>query len=448
MSFKRNVFSYLVNWKESEHRKPLVIRGARQVGKTTAIKKFGEDFDNFIYLNLEADADRSLFDNDLSVHDLTQKIFIEKGIINKGETLIFIDEIQNSPKAVGMMRFFYELMPELFVISAGSLLEIKMDTHKISFPVGRVEYCYMYPMTFTEFLEASGEKESLKIFESVPVPSWASDHLFKLFHRYSLIGGMPEIVSRYIENKDVSILKPVYDALLTSYKDDVSKYAKNSTEVAIIRYVIENASFEAGKRITFEKFANSNYRSREVGDALRKLERAMLVYLRYPTTSTNVPLMPDFKKKPKLQLVDTGLLNYSAGLQAQYFEHSDLHSFYSGILAEHIVTQELIAVDEISLKKPLFWVKEVRQSNAEVDIIVQHRHKTIPVEIKAGKTGTLRSLHSFIDTSKADTAIRLYSGKLEIIETVTPAGTPCKLLNLPYYLASKIPEYLEWMENT
>ncbi len=446
MLFKRNIIKELKLWAKSEYRKPLVLRGARQVGKTTAVKKFGESFDNFIHLNLEIDSDRLLFENDLDLSDLMQKIYLEKKRKREGRTLLFIDEIQNSPRAVELMRYFYELMPELFVISAGSLLEIMMDTHKISFPVGRVEYRYMYPLSFEEFLSAINEEEALEVFNTVPCPEWAIDKLLSLFHRYTLIGGMPEVVSRYIDLNDISSLKPVYHGLITAYIDDVSKYAKGSTEVTIIRHIIENASFEAGKRITFEKFGHSPYRSREVGDALRTLERAMLLYLRYPTTHTSPPLIPDLKKKPKLQFVDTGLLNYSAGLQAQYFEYSDLHSFYSGILAEHIVAQELMAADVTALKKPLFWVKEVRQSNAEIDILIQHKHFVVPVEVKAGKTGTLRSLHSFIDQSRAEIAVRLYSGKLEVIETATPNGTPYKLLNLPYFLASKIPQYLHWME--
>ncbi len=456
MSFNRSIFDFLNDWKISKYRKPLVLRGARQVGKTTAIKEFGKSFDNFIYLNLETEADKSTFENDLSVQDITQKMFIEQGRTMQGETLIFIDEIQNSPRAVQLMRYFYELMPELYIISAGSLLEIMMDNHKISFPVGRVEYCYMYPMSFREYLQAAGESESLKLFETVPLPRWASDHLFKLFHRYSLIGGMPEVVARYLEDEDVSALKPVYEALLTAYKDDVGKYAKNQTELNIIRFVIENAAFEAVKRITFEKFANSNYRSREIGNAIRKLERAMLMYLRYPTTHTEPPLMTDLKKKPKLQFFDTGLLNYAAGLQAEYFEHKNLHSFYSGLLAEHIVIQEVMATDRISLNKPAFWVRELRQSNAETDLLIPYKNRIIPVEVKAGKTGTLRSLHSYLDTSNLDTsnldtskkelAVRLYAGDLSINETATPQGTPYTLLNLPYFLAAKIPDYIEWLD--
>jgi hypothetical protein len=323
-----------------------------------------------------------------------------------------------------------------------------MDTHKVSFPVGRVEYRYMYPLTFEEFLQASGENEAVDIFNEIPVQDWAVERILELFHKYTMIGGMPEVVSRYVETGDVSSLRSVYSGLITSYKDDVSKYASSSKEVTVLRHVIENAGFEAGKRITFKKFGNSPYRSREIGDALRTLERAMLLYLRYPTTDKSMPLRPDLKKKPRLQLLDTGILNYLAGLQAQYFEYSDLHSFYSGILAEHIVSQEIMSSDTLELKKPLFWVRELRQSNAEIDIIIPYKTIAVPVEIKSGKTGTLRSLHSFIDQSGANFAVRLYSGKIEIEKAETPSGAKFTLLNLPYCFASKISGYIEWcMEN-
>lgn len=443
MVFNRRIINVLDDWVDSQHRKPLVLRGARQVGKTTAVKLLAKKFDSFIPLDLEFAADRALFENDLPFADMLQRIFLEKNQKRGARTLILIDEIQNSPRAVELMRYFYEMEPQIHVISAGSLLEIMMDTHKISFPVGRVEYRYLFPLSFEEFLEAVGETEALAVYRQTPYPAWAQERLFTLFQRYSLIGGMPEIVSRYAENKDIAALQSVYQGLITAYKDDVSKYAKNSGSVDVIRHVIESAAFEAGKRITFEKFGNSPYRSREVGDAMRTLERAMLLYLCYPTTAQSAPLMPDLKKKPRLQFVDTGLLNYAAGLQAQYFSNKDIHSFYHGILAEHIVAQEMMTADSLVLKKPLFWVREAKQSNAEVDALIQFREFAIPVEVKAGKTGTLRSLHTFIDSAPHDMAVRLYSGPLEVTTQKTPKGTAYRLLNMPYFLAAKVPEYIE-----
>ena len=440
--FNRTILKDLQAWKTSSQHKPLVLRGARQVGKTTVVKQFGQSFNTFVYLNLELPADSRLFDGQLSPESTLQRIFLEKKVQRSGHTLLFIDEIQHSPAAVAMLRYFYEQFPDLYVISAGSLLEIMMDTHKISFPVGRVEYRYLFPMSFDEFLASMGEEDALNLLGTIPVPEWALNRLFELFHLYALIGGMPEVLDHYRNTPDVSALVPVFQGLLTAYTDDVSKYARNATEVTVIRQVIESAAYEAGKRIAFEHFGNSAFKSREVGNALRNLERAMLLYLRYPTTAIQPPLIPDLKRRPRLQMVDTGLLNYAAGLQAQYFGVQDLNALYKGILTEHIVAQELMATNSAFLKKPDFWVRELKQSQAEVDFLIPWKTALVPVEVKSGKTGTMRSLHSFIDSSGYTTAVRLYAGKPLWQSAKTPAGTPYRLLNLPYFLASRIQDYL------
>ena len=212
----------------------------------------------------------------------------------------------------------------------------------------------------------------------------------------------------------------------------------------ILRYFIDAAPQEVGNRIKFHGFGNSNYRSREAGEALRTLERAMLIYLIYPTTAIQLPLMVNSKKSPKLQFVDTGLINYFVGLQPQFFKFTDLHAIYKGIIAEHIVRQEVIASDFTNNRYPPFWVRESAASNAEVDLLVQHEGFIIPVEVKAGKIGTLRSLHQFIERSDHPYAVRLYGGPLDIIEAQTPSGRTYTLLNLPYFLAGKLKEYVAW----
>jgi len=190
--FTRTISNELKAWAASPHRKPLVLRGARQVGKTTAIRSFGASFDTFVSLDLELSSDRALFENDLPLSDLCQRIFLEKKVHRGPRTLLFMDEVQQSPRAVEQMRYFHETMPELFVIGAGSLLEIVMDAHRISFPVGRVEYRYLFPLGFEEFLDATGEEAALAAYRQIPLPAWAHDRLLALFHRYALVGGMPE----------------------------------------------------------------------------------------------------------------------------------------------------------------------------------------------------------------------------------------------------------------
>ncbi len=442
----RKVIDKLKEWADEEDRKPLILKGARQVGKTTAVDIFSKDFDHYISLNLEKKQDAEIFARNLSIEELVQAIFFARNLSfskNK-KILLFIDEIQSSPPAVAVMRYFYESAPNLYVIAAGSLLEAVIGKLQVSFPVGRVRYLFMYPLTFEEFLTASEEEAAIKLYHQVPLPDYAFPKLLKLFHKYTLIGGMPEVVQKFIKKEDIVALTPVYQGLLTAYLEDVSKYARTPAMVEVIRHAIESAPFEAGKRIKFEGFGQSHYKSREMGEALRTLERAMLLYILYPATVTQPPITSDKKKSPRLQFLDTGLLNYFVGLQGHFFKFEDLHSFYQGTLAEHIAGQELMALDMDKPKKISFWVREQKQSNAEVDFVVQFREYVVPVEVKAGKSGSLRSLHQFMDRAPHPYAVRLYAGPLQKTESSTPGGKSYKLLNLPYFLAGKINDYLHW----
>ena len=448
MEFFRLAEQDLQRWKSSPYRKPLVLRGARQTGKTTLVKKFGRSFDCFIYLNLEAEQDRRLFENELSVRDLIQYICLEKGIRRQGETLLFLDEIQYSARAVMLMRYFYEELPELYVISAGSLLEVMMEKRKISFPVGRVEYLYLFPMSFEEFLSAMGETAALDCFRQTPIPVLAHEILSRLFRLYSFVVGMPEAVARYAETRDLSLLSSVYSNLLTAYRDDVSKYAATSHESDVIRHVIETAPLESGNRIAFEKFGNSGYRSLDVGNSMRKLERAMLLYLRYPVTQTELPIYPDKKLRPRLQVLDAGLISYSLGIQAVYFQNVQLTDVYRGALAEQMVWQELLAQERNERIVPAFWTREKKQSNAEVDFVYPWQGRLIPLEVKAGRDGTLKSLHQFLISSPENIAVRFYDQAFSVTETRTPMdhgnpGKPYRLISLPIYCAGKVGEYLD-----
>ncbi len=443
LGFNRKIDGELKKWKSSANRKPLVLRGARQVGKTTAVKRFAAEFETFIYLNMDVAGDRQLFENDLGVKELFQMICFEKNISPKGETLLFIDEIQNSANAVSQMRYFFEEMPELFVISAGSLLEIMMDMHKISFPVGRVEYRYMFPLSFEEFLDAMEENQALEYYRQTPPPAFAHKKLSGLFRLYSFVGGMPEALSRYKETRDFLEVAAVYENLFSAFKDDVTKYAKNTGETNIIRHVIETSPAETGNRITFEKFGNSGYKSKEVGNALRTLERAMILYLRYPVTEFSLPFMPDLKLKPRLQFLDSGLLNHALGITGFYFKEDSLGDVYSGKLAEQIVGQELLSRTSRKLEKPLFWVRKKKHSNAEIDFLVVKNTDVLPIEVKSGKTGTLRSLHSYIENSGASLAVRLYDGEYSVEQAVTPVQKmPYTLVNLPLYLAARVVDFV------
>jgi predicted AAA+ superfamily ATPase len=230
--FKRTVIHELERWVKKKNRKPLVIRGARQVGKTTVVNQFAKQFEQFIYLNLELPADRQPFEKFKDLETLVQAIFFlrNKEYSKREKTLLFIDEIQEVPGAFNSLRFFYEQMPELAIISAGSLLETIFN-QKLSFPVGRVEFIVVRPVSFMEFLEAMGELQALKEINHIPLKSFAHQKLLSLFHTYALIGGMPEIVKEYSETKDLTALGSLYDFLITSYLDDVEKYA-----IQLIKY--------------------------------------------------------------------------------------------------------------------------------------------------------------------------------------------------------------------
>ena len=444
--FPRDLSSKLEKWAVAGGRKPLVIRGARQVGKTVTVKMFGERFESFIYLNLDIPGESDIFQRKLPIQDTFQAILLKsKRSLVKGKTLLFLDEVQNCPEAVESLRYFYEELPHVHVIAAGSLLEIALHDKHISFPVGRVQQHFQYPLCFREFLAAMSAKEAVKAFDAIPVKPYAVDGLMDFFHRYALIGGMPEVVAGYVQENDVAALNGIYDSLLISYQDDVGKYARNPTMATVLRHCIETAPFAAGRRITFAGFGESNYRSREVGEAIRTLQRALLIHLVYPSTSIEIPIMPDLKKAPRLQLLDTGLLNYFVGLQEQFFYQDNLHAIYKGMIAEHIVGQELIADASNTRKKQCFWVREKSQAQAEVDFLVQHRGHVVPVEVKSGKTGRLRSLFQFMDRCPHPYAVRLYAGPLEIQPARTLTGKEFYLLNMPYFLASRVHQYLDWM---
>ena len=441
--FHRTALERLRQWRKSPTRKPLVLRGARQVGKTTLVNLFAKNFDNFISLNLDKPADKEIFENSRSTIELVESIFFLKNIpIKATNVLIFIDEIQNSLKAVEWLRYLYEETPQYHVIAAGSLLESLID-NQIRFPVGRVNYMPIRPLTFAEFVLALNEKQSFEIIKTIPVPDYAHNKLSQLFRKYSLIGGMPEIVKNYVATQDVVTLTPVYDELLTSYNDDVEKYAKSKVNAQSLQHVIHHIFREAGSRITYQGFGNSNYKSREMKEALFTLEKAFLLNLIFPVTNTEIPLSPNYRKSPKLQVVDTGFINFVSGIQKEFFGTKDLTDVYRGRIAEHITGQELAALNYTLSKTSHFWTRE-KNADAEVDFVYQFNNLVIPIEVKSGKEGKLRSLNEFMERTNHPYAVRVYSEKLSLTQSKTRTGKKFHLLNLPFYLIHKIEEYLSW----
>ena len=443
--FKRQLLLELEKWRQNMPRKPLVIRGARQVGKTTLVNQFAAQYEQYIYINLELLEDKEPFKNFSSIENLINTLFFlkNKTLAKKSTTLIFIDEIQEVPKALNILRYFYELTPEISVIAAGSMLETLFDKN-ISFPIGRVEYKVIRPVSFPEFLSAIDETAALEQLTQVPLAAFAQTKLLNLFHTYALIGGMPEIVQHYATHKDLVTLGPIYDSLISGYMDDVEKYAKSNAQTLHLRHCIQNSFAQAGKRIKFEGFGNSAYKSREMGESLRTLEKALLIQLVYPSTTATLPMIPDIKKSPRLQILDSGLLNYFVGIQKEIIGTDDLNRIYQGTLIEHLIGQELLAFQYNALSVLHFWVREKKESTAEVDYLFQYDGMIIPIEVKSGATGTLKSLHSYMDIAPHNFAIRFYAGPLNITNAITQKGKHYQILNLPYYLGSQIEQYIAW----
>lgn len=267
--FERNIFKRLREWSQRINRKPLILRGARQVGKTTVIHEFGKEFDDYLYLNLERADDAAVFEaSGDDIERIMQTIYFikKKSRKEKGRTLLFIDEIQCVPKAVALLRYFYEYMPQLYVIAADSVLQ-SLIKQRISFPVGRVEYLSLRPCSFGEFLGAIGEHQFKKAIENATLPSPFHENAMHYFNTYALIGGMPEVIANYAQYKDIVGLSTIYATLLNGYNEDVEKYAESQTQVQVIRLLLDRGWQMAGETVTLGGFASSSYKAREVGEA-------------------------------------------------------------------------------------------------------------------------------------------------------------------------------------
>ena len=441
--FKRNIIGLLEKWATSPNRKPLVLRGARQVGKTTAVKQFARQYDKFLSLNLEKEEHRKLFEPGPSFSDLLMAIYLVNGQSrDNSRTLLFIDEIQNSAHAVAILRYFYEEAPHIHVIAAGSLLESLIDKN-ISFPVGRVEYLALRPCAFNEFLGAIAEPQLAKYIDEGNVPEILHEKMMGLFNKYTLIGGMPEVVANYAARKDIIALSSVYDTLLTGYRDDIEKYAHNHTQRQVLRHILQSGFAYNCDRIKYERFGSSNYRSREMGEAFITLEKTMLMELVWPIRGFTPPILPDKKKSPRLMWFDSGLVNYSAGVQKEVFGAKDLSDIWRGKVAEQIVGQEMIAGEPSVITTRNFWVREAKNSNAEVDFVMKYNGIIIPVEVKSGDKSRLRSIHLFLENAPHDIAIRVWSKPLKIDILQTSSGKKFRLISIPFYLAGKMTKVID-----
>ena len=304
----------------------------------------------------------------------------------------------------------------------------------------------MYPVTFEEFLIALNETETAHYIESIDPADRISPEinaqLMKKYHEYLLVGGMPEAVARYAENRSLIDIDPVFESILTGFKDDVFKYA-SLAKSKYIQFLIEHASKSIGLQIKYENFGGSGFRSREVSEAFDVTEKAMIISRVYASASRQLPVVNNLKKSPKLLYLDTGLVNYQVGLRTEVMNVQDINAVYHGQIGEQAVGQTLLSMSAKKKVNLSYWYREQKGSISEIDYLLSFHDRLIPVEVKSGKTGTLRSLHNFIDESKCDFAIRVFSGTMAADRIRTPNNKMFTLFSVPYYLLNRLENILD-----
>lgn len=433
--FRRNIESNFLNWKTSSIRKPLIVRGARQVGKTSIIRKFAkENFDNLVEINLEKSDQYELFKNVGSVDEFIKKAeFYTKQEVVEGETLLFIDEIQESIEVMKLLRFFAEEKPKIHLIVAGSLLEAKMEG-KWNVPVGRVEYMYLYPLTFFEFLDAIGEGNLKDDIENTKLL------LEKHFKDYLIIGGMPEAVFAFSKSGNFTKVQQIQDRLSVSYAEDIDKYSKAS-ERKYIQLVMKIGPKIAGSIYKYENFGDSGYRGREIREATSILEKVLLLKEVLSINSVNLPLIHKTKRAKKMIWLDIGIVNFVNNISLDI-----LQGRYKGRIMEQFVGQTLLARGLRRSVDLVYWSRNKDEGNAEVDFCFQYKNKIVGVEVKSGSTKNLKSLFSMVDIG-GDVVIPVrVSWDPFGIENYKYNGKKYKILSVPFYLLEKIDEFLETLK--
>lgn len=446
--YNRLLINQLRAWKEKKSHKPLVIRGARQVGKSTLVREFGKEFDVFIEVNLEFSDDAKIFRDTDDVEEIWRYLCLKSHVVSNPNRsmLLFIDEIQEEPRAVGLLRYFYEKMPWLYIITAGSRLQ-SLLRKRVSFPVSRVEYLNLRPFSFVEYLSALEGEQWADAVNNLQVTPTLHTEMMKHFNRYALVGGMPEAVSTYAETHDIESISPIFNSLMKGYNEDVERYAKNEEQVRIIQHILDTAWFSAGETISFAGFGGSRYSSTQIHDAMNCLQRAYILSLDYPVTSTAVPALPAKRRSPKLITVDLGITNFAAGIQIEYLQNKDLLDTWRGRAAEQVVAQELrVLLDNHLRENQYFWIRDKKGTTAEIDYVWQHGTALIPIEVKSGTNSHLRSLHSFVNQSDSHvTAVRVWSGEFNVRDVSTPAPDkkPYRLINVPFYYVGQLDKILD-----
>ncbi|MFV0340649.1 MAG: ATP-binding protein [Parachlamydiaceae bacterium] len=433
--FKRIIDLHLDHWKTDTFRKPLLLRGARQVGKTYAIRRLGRQFKYFVEINFEKlEGAASIFEKDLSPDKLILALsLLVNAPIIPGETLLFLDEVQEAPRVILALRYFYEEMPNLHVIAAGSLLEFAIA--KVGVPVGRISMLYMYPLSFLEYLVAIRHhmiaKEILNHPVGVPMEEVIHKKILDLLGEYLSIGGMPEVVDRWIQTKDPASALNVLHQIAAAYRQDFEKYARKS-QVKYLELLFRQIPHLVGKDFSYREI-HGEYRKRELAPAMELLERANIIHTIRHSSGHGIPIGSEVDFDTfKVIYLDVGLCQAILGSDISAWFLRPLESFENrGEIAEAFIGQEMICYDNPYNKSEMyFWKRKVKNSAAEIDYLIQRSELILPIEVKSGHGKTLRSLHIFLETHpKSTSSVRFSSLNYSVLD---------KLDSRPLYAAASL----------
>lgn len=441
----RTAYHYLVHWLQDPDRKPLVIRGARQVGKTWLVREFAkQQGKSLIELNFEQrPQDQSYFaSNDPNTIVKLLSAGLQKKIDNEN-CILFLDEIQAAPELLSKLRWFAEQLPELPVITAGSLLEFVLSKHEFSMPVGRIHYMHLEPLSFEEFLEVQGKASLVDFLAHYQwqdiIPVSMHEQLMNLFKEYTLIGGMPAATYSWAKDASIEKISQIHHNLLASYRDDFAKYA-GKISIQLLDDVMTAVPRMLSNKFMYTQ-VNQDHNSQAVKSALNLLCQARIVHKVVSTAGNGLPLGSEKNDKFfKVIFLDVGLVSGLLGLRLdQLYRASDLNLINAGAVSEQVVGQLLRKNDPFYIDPKLFyWHREHKNSNAELDYLMQHGPSVLPVEVKSGSTGSLKSLHLFMGLKKYTTAVRVNSD----VPTLTPISTLVPMQQLVNYQLVSIPFYL------
>jgi predicted AAA+ superfamily ATPase len=415
--FKRLVDWHLEKWKDHKYRKPLLLRGARQVGKTHAVRRLGKRFNHMVEINFELAKDAKLiFEKDLDPERILQELaaYAGRAKITPGETLLFFDEIQEAPEAILALRYFYEQMPQLHVIAAGSLFDFALE--KVGIPVGRVSSMYMYPMSFLEYLVASGNRESARaILENNHKGSFSEPiHrlLMNLVGEYFAIGGMPEAVAKWVAERNPKESFQIHHDLIASYRQDIEKYASKH-QMGFVETLFRQIPHMITEEFQYKNI-HGEFRKRDLAPCLDLLCKANVVHKIHHSAGNGIPLGSEANLEWfKLILVDIALCQATLGFDlSTWFLQPGPEFINRGSIAEAFVGQELLCYGNPHQKTDLyFWKRQAKSSTAEVDFLYEYNREIIPVEVKSGDGRTLKSMLMFLEMHSGSSYGVRFSGQ-------------------------------------